>query len=195
MHTSSIKKRTALRQHPRCALAVLSSRARRCGGVSVCFHARGLFLFLQACRAQHTCPDTPFQGRQPHLCPHARPLSCMTFFMVLPSCAGDLLIVTPAASSAAILSVALPFPPLMMAPAWPMRRPGGAVRPAGMQPGRGHRRQGERAGVGFGGKSPPTYTSVRLRRLCHARTTLDWRTWRGGEGRCVGLHDMSWQPA
>jgi hypothetical protein len=28
------------------------------------------------------------------------------------------------------LSVALPLPPLMMAPAWPMRRPGGAVRPA-----------------------------------------------------------------
>eukprot|EP00879_Flechtneria_rotunda_P008579 GHRR01008989.1.p1 GENE.GHRR01008989.1~~GHRR01008989.1.p1 ORF type:complete len:136 (-),score=16.82 GHRR01008989.1:749-1156(-) len=50
--------------------------------------------------------------------------------MVAPICAGDLLIVTPAASSAAILSVALPLPPLMIAPACPMRRPGGAVRPA-----------------------------------------------------------------
>ena len=36
----------------------------------------------------------------------------------------------PAASIAAILSDALPEPPLMMAPAWPMRRPGGAVWPA-----------------------------------------------------------------
>ena len=28
------------------------------------------------------------------------------------------------------LSPALPFPPAMIAPAWPMRRPGGAVLPA-----------------------------------------------------------------
>lgn len=53
----------------------------------------------------------------------------MTFFIVVPSCAGDLLMVTPAASRAAILSVALPLPPEMIAPAWPMRRPGGAVKP------------------------------------------------------------------
>ena len=33
-------------------------------------------------------------------------------------------------SSAAILDSAVPSPPLMIAPAWPMRRPGGAVRPA-----------------------------------------------------------------
>ena len=36
----------------------------------------------------------------------------------------------PAASIAAILSEALPDPPEMIAPAWPMRRPGGAVCPA-----------------------------------------------------------------
>ena len=36
----------------------------------------------------------------------------------------------PAAVMAAILSSALPLPPEMMAPAWPMRRPGGAVCPA-----------------------------------------------------------------
>ena len=36
----------------------------------------------------------------------------------------------PAASMAAILSSALPEPPEMIAPAWPMRRPGGAVWPA-----------------------------------------------------------------
>ena len=31
---------------------------------------------------------------------------------------------------AAIFDSAPPLPPAMMAPAWPMRRPGGAVRPA-----------------------------------------------------------------
>src|ERR1700741_283007 len=36
----------------------------------------------------------------------------------------------PASSIAAILSSAPPWPPETMAPAWPMRRPGGAVRPA-----------------------------------------------------------------
>ena len=36
----------------------------------------------------------------------------------------------PAASMAAILDSASPLPPEMIAPAWPMRRPGGAVRPA-----------------------------------------------------------------
>ena len=37
---------------------------------------------------------------------------------------------TPAAVSAAIFSAAVPLPPAMMAPAWPIRRPGGAVCPA-----------------------------------------------------------------
>ena len=50
--------------------------------------------------------------------------------MIAPICAGDLLIVTPADSNALILSVAVPLPPAMMAPAWPMRLPGGAVKPA-----------------------------------------------------------------
>jgi hypothetical protein len=36
----------------------------------------------------------------------------------------------PAAVMAFILSAAVPWPPLMIAPAWPMRRPGGAVCPA-----------------------------------------------------------------
>src|ERR1035437_9791085 len=38
--------------------------------------------------------------------------------------------VIPASSMASILSDALPEPPAMIAPAWPMRRPGGAVWPA-----------------------------------------------------------------
>ncbi len=36
----------------------------------------------------------------------------------------------PAERMASVLSPAPPLPPLMMAPAWPMRRPGGAVTPA-----------------------------------------------------------------
>ena len=37
---------------------------------------------------------------------------------------------TPAADIAAIFSSAVPVPPEMIAPAWPIRFPGGAVRPA-----------------------------------------------------------------
>ena len=49
---------------------------------------------------------------------------------VFPRRAGDGETLIPAASMAAILESASPLPPEMMAPAWPMRRPGGAVRPA-----------------------------------------------------------------
>ena len=50
--------------------------------------------------------------------------------IALPMSAGLFTTVTPAASSAAIFSAAVPLPPEMIAPAWPMRRPGGAVWPA-----------------------------------------------------------------
>ena len=36
----------------------------------------------------------------------------------------------PAFRKAAIFAAAVPLPPLMMAPAWPIRRPAGAVAPA-----------------------------------------------------------------
>src|SRR5450759_5210867 len=49
---------------------------------------------------------------------------------VFPIRAGDGDTLIPADSIAAILDSASPLPPEMMAPAWPMRRPGGAVRPA-----------------------------------------------------------------
>ena len=49
---------------------------------------------------------------------------------VLPSSAGVAAMAMPASRSAAIFSAAVPLPPLMMAPAWPMRLPGGAVWPA-----------------------------------------------------------------
>jgi hypothetical protein len=54
----------------------------------------------------------------------------MALTRVVPSCAGDGVTETPAASSAVILLCAVPFPPEMMAPAWPILRPGGAVTPA-----------------------------------------------------------------
>ena len=50
--------------------------------------------------------------------------------MVAPSSAGLGASVTPACRKAAIFSAAVPFPPAMMAPAWPMRLPLGAVWPA-----------------------------------------------------------------
>src|SRR6185437_14927221 len=49
---------------------------------------------------------------------------------VAPRSAGDFTVVTPAFSSAANLAAAVPLPPEMIAPAWPMRLPGGADAPA-----------------------------------------------------------------
>lgn len=50
--------------------------------------------------------------------------------MADPILAGELVTVTPADSKAAILSFAVPLPPETIAPACPIRRPGGAVVPA-----------------------------------------------------------------
>jgi hypothetical protein len=47
-----------------------------------------------------------------------------------PSSAGDFTVFTPAASSARYLSAAVPLPPATIAPACPIRLPGGAVTPA-----------------------------------------------------------------
>ena len=44
--------------------------------------------------------------------------------MASPMSAGLFTTVTPAAVSASIFSAAVPLPPEMIAPAWPMRRPG-----------------------------------------------------------------------
>ena len=54
----------------------------------------------------------------------------MASTMASPIPAGLLATTTPAFSSAAILASAVPVPPAMIAPAWPMRLPLGAVRPA-----------------------------------------------------------------
>ena len=49
---------------------------------------------------------------------------------MLPIAAGDSVTVTPALLSASILSAAVPLPPAMIAPACPIRLPGGAAAPA-----------------------------------------------------------------
>src|SRR5439155_25699968 len=53
-----------------------------------------------------------------------------TPFRVEPSSCGPEAMCTPASRSARNLSCAVPLPPEMIAPAWPMRFPGGAVAPA-----------------------------------------------------------------
>src|SRR4249920_3874996 len=55
---------------------------------------------------------------------------CNASATVLPTRAGEGEILISAASMAAIFDSASPLPPAIIAPAWPIRRPGGAVRPA-----------------------------------------------------------------
>jgi hypothetical protein len=78
-------------------------------------------------RGREAPADRALRGCPPGASPPARP-SAMSV--------GVGAMTTPAASSAAILSAAVPWPPLMMAPAWPIRLPGGAVVPA-MKPATG----------------------------------------------------------
>src|SRR6476659_8075187 len=59
-----------------------------------------------------------------------RPRSLRTRAMVAPISAGESQITAPASNSAAFFDAAVPVLPAMIAPAWPMRRPGGAVLPA-----------------------------------------------------------------
>ena len=61
---------------------------------------------------------------------YIRPASFIACTIKSPICAGLSAILAPAFSSALTLSLAAPLPPLMIAPACPIRRPGGAVRPA-----------------------------------------------------------------
>ena len=54
----------------------------------------------------------------------------VTDFKVFPISAGLRVTLIPHSSITASFSCAVPLPPEMMAPAWPMRLPGGAVIPA-----------------------------------------------------------------
>ncbi len=68
--------------------------------------------------------------------------------------AGDFTTRMPASSIAFIFSAAVPLPPEMMAPAWPIRRPGGAVWPA-MKPTTGFFTRSFTKAAAFSSASPP----------------------------------------
>lgn len=70
-----------------------------------------------------TCTSGPQREKEPSYC-------VLTLYMQVPSCAGDMLTITPALWRAEIFSLAPPFPPAIIAPAWPILLPGGAVIPA-----------------------------------------------------------------
>src|SRR5689334_4294653 len=70
-------------------------------------------------RARHHEPAARRSPRATH--------APMTLATVAPMSAGLLTTVTPAPCSAFIFSAAVPLPPAMIAPACPIRRPGGAV--------------------------------------------------------------------
>lgn len=61
---------------------------------------------------------------------HARPLSFIAFSIVSPNFEGLRVTLTPALYKASIFDLAVPFPPDIIAPAWPILLPGGAVTPA-----------------------------------------------------------------
>src|SRR5690348_9766339 len=91
-------------------------------------------------------PDSPDPPNRPHppfghlppragegtawVCEFAKRRYAIFAASVLPRSAGDFTVVTPAFSSAANLAAAVPLPPEMIAPAWPMRLPAGALAPA-----------------------------------------------------------------
>ncbi len=58
------------------------------------------------------------------------PYQPVTSFSPLPMSAKLRTVLTPASSRAANFSLAVPLPPEIIAPAWPIRLPGGAVTPA-----------------------------------------------------------------
>src|SRR6266850_5932106 len=55
---------------------------------------------------------------------------CIALSISSPSAAGESATMMPADRMASTLNSAVSWPPEITAPAWPMRRPGGAVRPA-----------------------------------------------------------------
>ena len=71
----------------------------------------------------------------------------------------------PAACRAAIFSFAVPLPPLMMAPAWPMRLPGGAVWPA-MNAATGFLTYFLTNSAAFSSAVPPISPIIRIASVC-----------------------------
>src|SRR5262249_44408464 len=106
-------------------LAIGSVRAlqKRRGGKQVVKFAPRHEITLRA-RPRPAC-----RAQRATLCPAAQ-IPCKTRASVVPRAPGESAMTIPAARIASILCCASPLPPDMTAPAWPMRRPGGALTPA-----------------------------------------------------------------
>lgn len=73
-----------------------------------------------------SAPTGPGHAISPHC--YDRPFTTST--ILSPASVGFWATVAPTAASASIFACAVPWEPEMMAPAWPILRPGGAVTPA-----------------------------------------------------------------
>ena len=79
-------------------------------------------------KGQSGTPDWPFQEAKPNqACLTSQPVTSAS---ALPMSASERTVLTPASCSAANFSSAVPLPPEIIAPAWPIRLPAGAVTPA-----------------------------------------------------------------
>ena len=92
------------------------------------FYVLGLNLFLFWYTIYRSDSITSADSMQSFFAP--RYCFCIASSMSLPISEGLRVTLTPAASSAAIFSSAVPLPPEIMAPACPIRLPFGAVTPA-----------------------------------------------------------------
>src|SRR5690606_18559561 len=112
------------RQKANCGLAQRTAREHREVSVVLCDSPRATAVLHDWLQKSHALTHVALV----FLAGYA--VAAMASVMALPRSAGLSATVMPAARRAFILSSAVPLPPLMMAPAWPMRLPGGAVRPA-----------------------------------------------------------------
>src|SRR5690606_21016030 len=87
-------------------------------------------LACPAARLRCACAALPFGSRAARPPPPATLSVYSTDLSSLPIAAGLRVTLMPHSSITASFSSAVPLPPETMAPAWPMRLPGGAVRPA-----------------------------------------------------------------
>src|SRR5258706_596396 len=81
----------------------------------------------------------------------------------------------PAASSAATFDAAVPEPPEMIAPAWPIRRPSGAVRPA-MNAAFGTSRRCSPAQIAASSSAAPPISPMRTMARVSGSAANSWRT-------------------
>src|SRR5919106_2909522 len=90
------------------------------------------------------------------------------------SSVGDSATRKPAASSASTLEAAVPAPPEMIAPAWPIRFPSGAVRPA-MKAAFGMSRRGSPAHAAAVSSAAPPISPMRTMASVSSSSANSWR--------------------